>query len=294
MPESTAKIRLTLDGQQFNQATDRMKKGAEGVGTTMGKWGEQALKATVGIGIIVGGLKRAIEAANEFKKSMGEANKDAGNTALRLNEVARALKLNNNQRGIRQSTPLEDSIAGGTRTREEGLSFLESLKEKGGANLGDEKVRAALDAYMSGTYTADEARKQARRGGFDPEGRKAGMSDPLRAELDRRAAEKRASEGTQGTLNSGAAGTERDISTLVKEVNARAGAYGATAGANVATTPDFMLRQEARYALGDRDIMADFASNSGRSQVQQILQDILGEMRTGNRKPVTGARGETP
>jgi hypothetical protein len=277
MAESSAKIRLTLDGQQVSREATKLSG-------QIGKMGEGFIKGVLGIGAMVGGLKRAVEAANEFQKSLGEATKEAGQTALKLAEVSRQFKSSD-------LATLSSELKGGARSQSEGIAFLSDLAEKTKGRASSQQQVEGLRAFMSGGYTKDEAISKS-RGGISREDiskRVAGMPEGARRELQFMEQEKVSGLMIQQSKleDRAAAEKERLASTLVESLNSRAFQYGKLKGADIAMTPDFFLRQEAMAAIeGKANLGSGFSENT------EIFKQMLIELRGLGARPVAGSRGE--
>jgi hypothetical protein len=264
---------ISLDGD--TTAIDRKIKQTR---VNAGKVGETYAKgfiqAAVGAGALVAITRKAIDASEQFKKSMGESSKTAGTLTLRVSQAQQRMGMN-----AGAAAPTMQLLAGGARSREEGAGFVEALQKQYGRTITEDQTNSALSAFMSGTYSQEEAIDMAKRGGFDVAGRKGALPQLAQQELATLESEKAAAMSTESRLAQDGA-REREVSTMVEELNKRG-------GWRAAIEPDWMLRKRAEYETGDRGTASSLVSERFSSpEVQATLREILAELR----RPATGER----
>jgi hypothetical protein len=153
MAESSAKVRITLDGQQPIKEAERMKKGVKGVGDEINQWGKGLAKTMVLSTALLGTLRSMAQAQRAAGDAAANMSKDVGDASLKLAVTMARLKITGTQaQAIKAYAAKDPEVAG----------FLESLA--GVRSRGKPDYVGAADAFTSGVMSPDEIRDKFKRG----------------------------------------------------------------------------------------------------------------------------------
>lgn len=236
MAESSAKVRLTLDGQQAIREADRLKSKMREAATVSGELGKnwqrggiELAKQLVGVMALVAGLKQAADAAARLRREQGEAAQErvAGSRKL----LAAGGRAGLNQQQIRL---MEQDIGEGAYTYEDAASMVDRARE---ARVRDpEEIRRAARLRGTGLFQDDEIIDTKRRRVI----RQADVDRRYAMESESLAEERKAERAARAREVNRFSFGERDISRAIDE-RAKSGGVAAAVSA---LTPEFLERSE--------------------------------------------------